>query len=137
MSDTTGWHEFAHVVKSTTHIAYIYENGSAYFPEGPTVVGPDDFTYAAARGKVHRLVRADEYEGWRPPARVIEDPAELDALPAGSVVMMTTWMRRAFVHAGGGRWWVAGPIRSEISAAEVLDGCAVVVLHAPENGDTP
>ncbi|MGW5387167.1 hypothetical protein [Nocardia sp. NPDC003963] len=73
---------------------------------------------------------------WRPPARVIEHAAELDALPAGSVVMMTTWMRRAFVHAGGGRWWVAGPIRSEISAADVLDGCAVEVLHTPENGDT-
>lgn len=94
--------------------------------------------WACLDGRVDMLAAVDTLlaAGWRPPARVIEDPAELDALPAGSVVMMTTWMRRAFVYAGGGRWWVAGPIRSEISAAEVLDGCAVEVLHTLENGDT-
>ena len=41
-TDRTGWYEFISADKATTHIAYVYEDGSIYFPEGPTVVGEDD-----------------------------------------------------------------------------------------------
>ena len=129
MRDTTGWHEFAHVVKSTTHIAYIYENGSAYFPEGPTVVGPDDFTYAAARGKVHRLVRADEYEGWRPPARVITDPAAADLLPIGTVVV-NDGGQVAQLYDGPGAWWQVLD-NDPLDSSALIGTGSITVLHTP------
>lgn len=87
MAETTGWFEFVSATAATTHIAYVYEDGSVYLPEGRDVVDQDDFTYAAARGKVFRLVRADEYAGWRPPAHKITDRAELETLPLGSIVI--------------------------------------------------
>ena len=55
---STGWFEFI-VDAATTHIAYVYEDGSVYLPEGREVVDLDDWTLANASGKVHRLIRAD------------------------------------------------------------------------------
>lgn len=52
-----GWHEFITPVKSLTKIAYVYESGEVYLPEGGD---PDDFVLAASYGQVYRLVREDE-----------------------------------------------------------------------------
>lgn len=53
-----GWYEFIHPAKSTTHIAYVAEDGHMYIPE-IGVVTHEDFAVAAVRGKAYRLVRAD------------------------------------------------------------------------------
>lgn len=53
-----GWWEFHAPGKVTTHIVYVYEDGSWYFPEGLDVVDPTWFTLAAASGKTWRLIRA-------------------------------------------------------------------------------
>lgn len=133
MPDQTPREQLAALI--VTHAFYVDDQKRAWCLGCLDATGKDLLRFPTVREYADHLVPLIEGEGWRPPARVIDDPTELDELPPGSVVMMTTWMRRAFVHAGGGRWWVAGPIRSEISAREVLDGCAVEVLHTPENGD--
>lgn len=53
-----GWYEFFHVIKATTHIAYIFENGDLYLPEEGLTY--DDFIFASSRGKVYKLVRAED-----------------------------------------------------------------------------
>lgn len=58
-----GWYEVIHPSRATTHVAYVYEDGSIYFPEGVQVLDRHEFAFAAARGKVYRLVRAAEFEG--------------------------------------------------------------------------
>lgn len=80
-TDRTGWYEFITADKATTHIAYVYEDGSIYFPEGPTVVGEDDFTFASARGRVYRLVREEDVtaEAAALRARIAELEASLAA----------------------------------------------------------
>jgi hypothetical protein len=55
-----GWYEVIHPQNATTCIALVYEDGSLYFPEGTQVIDQHEFAFAAARGKAHRLVRADE-----------------------------------------------------------------------------
>lgn len=64
MSDTfnagPGWYEVINPRNATTCIALVYEDGSLYFPEGEQVLDRQEFAFAAARGKAHRLVRADE-----------------------------------------------------------------------------
>lgn len=52
-----GWYEWSRVPANTTHIAYVHESGEVYDPENGW--SPDDFTFAAARGHVHKLVRLD------------------------------------------------------------------------------
>lgn len=65
MSDTRnpnagpGWYEIIHPGSATTHIAYVYEDGSIYLPEGDAL-SRDELAFASARGLAHRLVRADE-----------------------------------------------------------------------------
>lgn len=58
--ENVGWFEFYKPDVMTTHIAYVYEDGSVYLPEGLDVVDEVDFTLANARGLVYRLVRADD-----------------------------------------------------------------------------
>ncbi len=53
-----GWYEFIHPTKATTHIAAVLESGDVYLPEEGTTY--EDFILAAARGKAHRLIRADD-----------------------------------------------------------------------------
>lgn len=55
-----GWYEVMHPTVATTHIVYVYENGSIYCPEGEYVLDRSEFEFAAARDMAHRLVRADE-----------------------------------------------------------------------------
>lgn len=55
-----GWYEVIHPTAATTLLAYVREDGSVYFPE--TNDGQVEFALAAARGHVHRLVRADDAE---------------------------------------------------------------------------
>ncbi|MBN0040206.1 hypothetical protein JN535_08505 [Cellulosimicrobium cellulans] len=55
-----GWYEVIHPTTATTLLAYVHEDGSVYFPE--TNDGRAEFEFAAARGNVHRLVRADDAE---------------------------------------------------------------------------
>lgn len=52
-----GWYEVIHPTTSTTEIVAVMEDGSIYGPDG--VVTQGEFAFAAARGNVHRLVRAD------------------------------------------------------------------------------
>lgn len=56
--DGVGWYEVIHPSRATTHIAYVHEDGSIYFPEGTQVLDRHEFEFAAARGLAHRLVRA-------------------------------------------------------------------------------
>jgi len=51
-----GWYEWLTPGMSLTRIAYVYESGRVYFPEGDDV-DESDFLLAAARGNVWRLVR--------------------------------------------------------------------------------
>lgn len=63
MSDVNsgpGWYEVIHPAAATTEIVRVMEDGSIYCPEG--VITRGEFLYAAARGKAHRLVRADDPE---------------------------------------------------------------------------
>jgi hypothetical protein len=53
-----GWYEVITSPQATTCIAYVHEDGSLYLPEGDLT--EEEFAFAAARGKAHRLVRADE-----------------------------------------------------------------------------
>lgn len=57
--DGVGWYEVIHPSRATTHIAYVHEDGSIYFPEGTQALDTHEFAFAAARGEAHRLVRAD------------------------------------------------------------------------------
>lgn len=59
-----GWYEVIHPTDATTLIAYVHEDGSVYFPE--TRDGRAEFAFAAARGNVHRLIRADSLTPTRP-----------------------------------------------------------------------
>jgi hypothetical protein len=62
MTDTNsgpGWYEVIHPRNATTCIALVREDGSLYLPEGPDLTA-EEFAFAAARGRAHRLVRADE-----------------------------------------------------------------------------
>lgn len=55
---STGWYEFVTPgEKATTHIAYVYGDGSVYLPEGFDVVTYTDFRMAAATDRFWRLVR--------------------------------------------------------------------------------
>lgn len=55
--DRAGWYEFIMPGGSTTHIAYAYENGTVYLPEGEDVVSEQDFHLASASDRFWRLVR--------------------------------------------------------------------------------
>ena len=52
-----GWIEFANADTATTHIAYVYEDGSIYLPEGRDVVDETDFRLAAATDRFWPLQR--------------------------------------------------------------------------------
>jgi hypothetical protein len=54
-----GWVEFLRDQVSTTHIAYLHEDGSVYLPEGPQVVSEMDLRMAEIAGSMWPLVRAD------------------------------------------------------------------------------
>ena len=53
-----GWFEVIHPTRATTHIVYVHEDGSLYFPEGAQVLDRHEFAFADARGMAHRLVRS-------------------------------------------------------------------------------
>lgn len=55
-ADGEGWYEFLKPVVSTTHIAYVHEDGSVYLPESD-VVDEADFHVAQAKGRCWRLLR--------------------------------------------------------------------------------
>jgi len=58
--DRIGWYEFITANEAaTTHIAYVYSDGSIYLPEGPIVVDETDFHMASAAGRCWRLIRGD------------------------------------------------------------------------------
>ena len=53
-----GWFEVIHPTSATTHIVYVHEDGSLYFPEGAQALDRYEFAFADARGMAHRLVRS-------------------------------------------------------------------------------
>lgn len=57
-----GWYEVINPRNATTCIALVYADGTLYLPEGEDALTADEFTFAAARGQAHRLVRADEIQ---------------------------------------------------------------------------
>ncbi|MGI5216222.1 hypothetical protein, partial [Nocardia sp. CA-290969] len=82
--------------------------------------------------------------GWRPPARVITDPAELDALPGRSIVIglnvpfPEAWQLTS--HHGSGmrtaNWGSPYLLNERRTSQQLLDRVdRVAVLHTPENGD--
>ncbi|MFR9773095.1 hypothetical protein [Nocardia sp. SC052] len=80
--------------------------------------------------------------GWRPPARVITDPAELDTLPIGSVVRGYGVAHQACPGYGRSNYpalWLKPTGRPQTSAELLADcrGAGVTVLYVPtEDGDT-
>ena len=54
-----GWFEVIHPSHATTHIVYVHEDGSLYFPEGTQVLDRHEFAFADLQGHAHRLVRSD------------------------------------------------------------------------------
>ncbi|MFJ1869937.1 hypothetical protein [Streptomyces chartreusis] len=60
-----GWYEVINPRNATTSIAYVHENGTLYLPEGDEALTPEEFAFAAAQGKAHRLIRADDVTGVR------------------------------------------------------------------------
>ncbi|MEU9515892.1 hypothetical protein [Micromonospora sp. NPDC048169] len=78
--------------------------------------------------------------GWRPPARVITDPTELDALGGGSIVVAGTKRDRngrAWQCNSGRRWFRTGDPAGHSSTELLTTYGSVTVLHTPENGETP
>lgn len=84
--------------------------------------------------------------GWRPPARVITDPAELDALPQDSVVLAIVLevgygqTPTPFLRASGlpSHWWGTDGHTHEsaslVAHTSALGG-TVRVLYTPASGD--
>jgi hypothetical protein len=56
-----GWYEVISP-RATTCIVYVHEDGTLYLPEGEDALNLTEFTFAAARGNAHKLVRADEVQ---------------------------------------------------------------------------
>ncbi|MFB4424836.1 hypothetical protein C5F59_027620 [Streptomyces sp. QL37] len=71
-----GWYEVIHPRNATTCIAYVQEDGDLYLPEGDLT--PEEFAFAAARGRAHRLVRADEAQ--QPTPAVVKEHPEAEEL---------------------------------------------------------
>ncbi|MBF6515557.1 hypothetical protein IU421_14890 [Nocardia cyriacigeorgica] len=75
--------------------------------------------------------------GWRPPARVITDPAEADELPDGAVILVageTVAARMSGVGGVLGRWWQVLDGDAIDTAAELMDlsdAESVTVLYVP------
>lgn len=72
--------------------------------------------------------------GFCGPARVIEDPVELDELPLGSICRTDRF--------GGDVWhrlydagWATSGSGAVVSARQILQRGPATVLHTPENGD--
>lgn len=82
------------------------------------------------------------YAGWRPPARVIEDPAEMDTCPIGSVVLGYGVAHQAvpgYHRSNYPPLWLKPTGRPQTSAELLADcrGAGVTILHTPtEIGDT-
>lgn len=100
-----GWYEVIHPTAATTLLAYVHEDGSVYFPE--TNDGRAEFEFAAARGKVHRLVRADDAEhALAVVSAALRDPDDPD------------WLARVLdAHVDTG----AGPTGAECSCGVVME----------------
>jgi hypothetical protein len=86
-------------------------------------------------GATTREVAASLLEtGWRPPARVIDNPADLDALRVGSVIVSHGLVRQKVEHGMGSGWgWTSCGGMSVRSSAYVLEvaGPTVTLLWTP------
>ncbi|TLF72895.1 hypothetical protein [Nocardia cyriacigeorgica] len=80
--------------------------------------------------------------GWRPPAREITNPAELDTLPYGSVVMprhCDPFKRKTLPE---GLRWTGESFPDGLTSAQLIShytaiGCPITVVHVPtEEADT-
>ncbi|MFC8704138.1 hypothetical protein ACFUIV_18380 [Streptomyces anulatus] len=109
-----GWYEVIHPRSATTCIAYVQENGDLYLPEGDDLT-PEEFAFAAARGRAHRLIRADEAEQPAPALAVARQL--LDGTPAPAV-------------------WSDGDPLMEATACAVWEQCRTensIVVDDPRN----
>ena len=75
-STEVGWHEFIAPTTATTHVVYVGEDGSQYFPEGMQVCDSLDFRQAVASGRAWRVVREDTARADER-ARVLAEPWEV------------------------------------------------------------
>ncbi len=77
--------------------------------------------------------------GWRPPARILTDAADLDSLPIMSVVLAYGVAHQAIPGLGSVRLaWVKPTGQSAQSSAELLAatrGKGVTVLYEPEEAE--
>ncbi|WP_280470978.1 hypothetical protein [Nocardia cyriacigeorgica] len=71
--------------------------------------------------------------GWRPPTCEITDPAELEALPVGSVILAGTWAMQSVRADDSGRviWRIAGNGAQRWSAELIRLHRSATVLHVP------
>ena len=93
-----GWFEVIHPSHATTHVVYVHEDGSLYFPEGAQVLDRHEFAFADARGMAHRLVRSAALVAALQAVLRVCDAAEATPVP-GIVItgaaVSTTNIRRA------------------------------------------
>lgn len=105
--------------------------------EGGGLVGPRDELVSILRAAADEAIAAGPpvltYEGyadaviaagWRPPPRVITDPAELDGLPDGTAIVDALGVPRQLID----NVWV-GTVSGSLAAQQVQ--LPAPVLHAP------
>lgn len=81
-----GWYEVINPSIATTEIVRVMEDGSIYCPEG--VLTRDEFAFAAATGKAHRLIRVDEVVAEH--ERVLTERAAPQEWEYGSALLSTS-----------------------------------------------
>lgn len=83
---------------------------------------------------------AKQFAGWRPPARVVTDRAELNSLPDGTVILDGNeefHRLNPYGVDGGPIWypaWVSGNAYAQDFGQD--PELPATVVHTPENGDT-
>lgn len=81
-----GWFEVIHPSHATTHIVYVHEDGSLYFPEGTQVLDRHEFAFADLQGRAYRLVRSDALvAALRAVHQIAFDPDTESALEVGQI----------------------------------------------------
>ncbi|MEV6432869.1 hypothetical protein [Nocardia sp. NPDC051463] len=107
--------------------------GSERNPFAPFAAG-SDLNHLSLHGNFNLIEVAEEVHaaGWRPPARGIVDPAELDALPRGSAVLTRNgrvWQKAVTATT---EWWPARNNWVRAATSEQLLGMGIVtMLHVP------
>ncbi len=90
----------------------------------------DQWAWEEGDGSVEAMAGAILAAGWRPPARTVTTAAELDALPKGTVVLVTG-TREAWQKSFG-EWWPPASEHSWSAQNVIKEPGRLVVLWEPE-----